>query len=151
LALALFLSSCGQSDVALQRAATEKLGAGRITGVTVDVEDGVVVLTGEVADEQVKSEAEASVRSVAGIKSVSNIIQIKPLPPKLPSAAGSLLKSKLDEALRKAGCTGAAVELGDDGKVTIAGIVPEAKYSECLMVVNLSGGTDIDNQLKKSK
>lgn len=149
-AASLFFSACGASDAELKRAAIDKLSADKITGVTVDVKDGVATLTGEVADGTVKSEAEASVKSVAGIKAVTNVLEIKPLPSPVPAPADLMLKGKLDEALRKAGCTGAAVEI-KDGKVTITGTVPDAKYGECLMVVSLSGDTNIENQLKKGK
>lgn len=150
LAAALFFSACGTSDADLQKAATDKLTADKITGVTVDVKDGVATLAGEVADATVKSEAEASVKSVVGIKAVTNDVKIKPPPTSVTTPADPMLKGKLDEALRKAGCTGAAVEI-NDGKVTITGTVPDAKYGECLMVVSLSGATVNDNQLKKGK
>lgn len=150
LAVALLLSACGTSDADLKKAAADKLTADKVTGVTVDVRDGVAILTGEVADETVKREAEASVESVAGIKAVTNDVKIKPPPAPVSTPIDPMLKGKLDEALRKAGCTGATVEI-KDGKVTITGTVPEAKYGECFMVVSQAGATGIDNQLKKGK
>ena len=69
---ALFFNACGASDAELKKAAIDKLSADKITGVTVDVKDGLATLTGEVADETVKSEAEKSVKSVTGIKAVTN-------------------------------------------------------------------------------
>ncbi len=64
LAIALFASACGKSDADLTKAATDKLAADKVTGVTVKVEKGVATLTGEVADAAVKSKAEASVKTV---------------------------------------------------------------------------------------
>lgn len=148
LAAALFFSACGTSDADLKKAAGDKLSADKITGITVDVKDGVATLAGEVADATVKSEAEESVKSVAGIKAVTNVLTIKPHSTPVPTPADPMLKGKLDEALRKAGCAGAAVEI-KDGKVTITGTVPETKYGECFMVVSQAGATGIDNQLKK--
>ena len=150
MAAALFFNACGASDTELKKAAIDKLSADKFTGVTLDVKDGVATLAGDVADEAVKSEAEAFVKSVTGIKAVTNDLKIKPPPTPVTLPADLALKGKLDDALRKAGCTGAAVEI-KDGKATITGTVPDAKYGECLMVVSLSGGTDIDNQLKKGK
>ena len=50
LAVALFLSACGgKSDADLQKAASDKLAADKVAGVTVAVKDGVATLTGEVA------------------------------------------------------------------------------------------------------
>ena len=61
LAVALFMSACGKSDADLTKAATDKLTADKVTGVTVAVKDGVATLTGEVADQTVKAKAETSV------------------------------------------------------------------------------------------
>ena len=66
----LFLAACGKSDADLQKAVAAKLAADGVTGVTATVKDGVATLTGEVADVTVKSKAEASAKSVEGVKSV---------------------------------------------------------------------------------
>ena len=57
---------------------------------------------------------------------------------------------KLDaiEDLKKAGCTGASVTVVN-GKVTVMGEVPSAKYATCIQTIQQSGITGIDNQLKK--
>ena len=87
LAFALFMMACGKSDADLQKAATDKLTAEKVTGVTVDVKDGVATLTGEVADAAVKSKAEAAVKGVEGIKSVDVAkLTLKPLPTPPPPA-----------------------------------------------------------------
>jgi hypothetical protein len=149
IAIALFLSACGKSDADLQKAAADKLKADNVSGVTVAVKDGVATLTGEVADITVKNKAETAVK-VDGIKSVDNKITLKPLPTPVPPPADPMLKGKVEEALKKAGCTGATVEI-NNGTVTLKGTVPEAKFGECIQVVNQSGAGKLDNQLQKSK
>jgi osmotically-inducible protein OsmY len=149
IAIALFLSACGKSDADLQKAAADKLKADNVSGVTVAVKDGVATLTGEVADITVKNKAETAVK-VDGIKSVDNKITLKPLPTPVPPPADPMLKGKVEEALKKAGCTGATVEI-NNGTVTLKGTVPEAKFGECVQVVNQSGAGKLDNQLQKSK
>ena len=53
------LSQCGgKSDADLQKAASDKLAADKVAGVTVSVKDGVATLTGEVGDQTVKAKAE---------------------------------------------------------------------------------------------
>lgn len=148
LAVALFMSACGKSDADLTKAATDKLAADKVTGVTVAVKDGVATLTGEVADITVKSKAESSVKSVEGIKSVVNSCTTKPLPVATPSAPDPALTGKITEDLKKAGCDGATVTV-TNGKVTVAGSVSAAKYATCIQTINQSGVTGIDNQLKK--
>lgn len=149
LAIALMVSACGKSDADLAKAASEKLAADGVTGVSVTVKDGVATLTGEVADITVKNKAEASAK-VEGIKSVVNNLTTKPLPVATPAAADPALTGKITEDLKKAGCTGAAVSVAA-GKVTVTGEVPGAKYAECIQVIQQSGITGIDNQLKKGK
>lgn len=148
LAFALLLSACGKSDAELTKAVTDKLAADKVAGVTATVKDGVAKLTGEVADVTVKNKAEVSVKSVEGVKSVDN--QLKPLPSPLPAPADPMLKVKLEEALRKAGCTGATVTVAD-GKVTLGGTVPDAKFAVCVRVAEEAGGSGVQNQLVKEK
>jgi hypothetical protein len=58
------------------------------------------------------------------------------------------LTGKITEDLKKAGCTGASVTVVN-GKVTVTGEVPSAKYATCIQTIQQSGITGIDNQLKK--
>jgi hyperosmotically inducible periplasmic protein len=148
IAAVLFLAACGKSDADVQKAVAAKLAADGVTGVTATVKDGVATLTGEVADVTVKSKAEASARSVEGVKSVVNSTTTKPLPVATPAAADPALTGKITEDLKKAGCTGASVTVVN-GKVTVTGEVPNAKYATCIQTIQQSGITGIDNQLKK--
>ena len=129
LVLSVFAAACGKKDADIQKAVQDKLTADGVSGVTASVKDGVATLSGEVADITVKTKAENSAKGVDGVKSVANNISLKPLPTPTPPIA--------DPALT--------------GKVTIKGSVPEAKYVECIQVVNQSGVGSIDNQLQKSK
>ena len=150
LAVALFMSACGKSDADLTKAATDKLTADKVTGVTVTVKDGVATLSGDVI-ESVKTKAEASVKSVEGIKSVdASKITVKALPTPVPPPADPMLKGKLDEALKKAGCTGITIET-HEGTVTATGTVPDAKYGPCIQIINQSGLGKLDNKLVKGK
>ena len=147
LAVAVLLIGCGKSDADLQKAAMDKLTAAHVTGVTVVVNDGVATLTGEVADNAVKTSAEASAR-VEGVKSVTSNITIKP-PPVSP-AADPMLKAKLDDELKQAGCTGIRIETRE-GTVTASGSVPDAKYAECVFIISRSGLGKLDNQIVMGK
>ena len=148
LAIALFMSACGKSDADLTKAATDKLAADKVVGVTVVVKDGVATLTGEVADQAVKAKAEATVKGVEGIKSVVNSTTLKPVPVATPSAPDPALTGKITEDLKKAGCTGANVAVVA-GVVTVMGEVPAAKYQPCMQVIQQAGITGLKNELKK--
>jgi osmotically-inducible protein OsmY len=151
LALALMLGACGgKSDADLQKAAADKLAADKVTGVTVAVKDGVATLTGEVADITVKNKAEATVKGVEGVKSVVNSLTLKPLPTPVPAPADPMLKGKVEENLKKAGCTGVTIEV-KDGTVTASGTVPDAKYVECVQIIQQSGLGKMENKIVKGK
>lgn len=150
LAIVAFLSACGKSDADIQKAVAAKLAADNVTGVTVAVKDGVATLTGEVADITVKNKAAASAKGVEGVKSVTDSTTLKPLPTPAPAPADPTLQGKVDENLKKAGCTGAVAKV-DAGTVTLTGTVPEAKFAECVKVVNESGAGKLNNQLQKGK
>ena len=151
LALALlFAAACGKSDADLQKAVADKLAADSVTGVSVAVKDGVATLSGEVADITVKNKAKASAGAVEGIKSVTDSTTLRALPTPVPAPADPMLQGKVDENLKKAGCTGAVAKI-EGGTVTLTGTVPDAKYAECIKVVNESGAGKLNNQLQKGK
>ena len=150
LAIVVLAAACGKSDADLQKAVADKLAADNVAGVTATVNDGVATLTGQVADITVKNKAAASAKSVEGIKSVTDNTTLRPLPTPVPAPADPMLKGKVEENLRKAGCTGATVTIAD-GTVTLSGTVPEAKFAECVKVVNESGAGKLNNQLQKGK
>lgn len=150
-AATLLAAACGKSDADLQKAVAAKLAADNVSGVTAAVSGGVATLTGEVADITVKNKAEASAKTVEGIKSVdASRITLRPLPSPSPPPADPMLQGKVDEMLKKAGCTGAVAKV-EAGGVTLTGTVPEAKFAECVKVVNESGAGKLNNQLQKGK
>jgi len=148
LAAVLFLSACGKSDADLQKAATDKLAADKVTGVTVAVKDGVATLTGEVADVTVKSKAEASVKTVEGIKSVTNSLTTKPLPTPPPPSPDKMLEGTINEGLKKKGITGVTVTVMN-GEATLSGTVDKAKVPEVMMVANEAKPAKVINNLNK--
>lgn len=148
LAVALFLSACGKSDADLTKAANDKLAADKVTGVTVAVKDGIATLTGEVADATVKSKAEASVKSVEGIKSVTNNCTMKPLPPPPPPSPDKMIEGTVNESLKKKGITGVTVSVSN-GEVTLSGTVDKAKVPEVMMAANEAKPKKVINNLNK--
>jgi hyperosmotically inducible periplasmic protein len=153
LVMSVFAAACGKKDTDIQKAVQDKLTADGVTGVTASVKDGIATLSGEVADITVKTKAENSAKGVEGVKSVANNISLKPLPTPTPlSTTDQALKGKLEENLKKGGCTGAVVEKVENGKVSLSGTVPEAKYPECIQIINQAGIMGFDkNDLKKGK
>lgn len=148
LAAALFLSACGKSDSDLQKAAMDKLTAEKITGVTVAVNGGVATLTGEVADVTVRSRAEAAVKGVEGIKSVTNTLTTKPLPTPPPPSPDKMLEGTIRENIKKKGIGGVEVSVVN-GEVTLSGTVDKAKVPEVMMAANEAKPAKVINNLNK--
>lgn len=148
LAAALFLSACGKSDADVTKAATDKLAAEKVTGVTVTVKDGVATLTGEVADATVKSKAEAAVKGVEGVKSVTNSVTLKPLPTPPPVADDKMLEGTINEGLKKAGIEGVKIEV-KDGEVTFSGKVDKDKVMKVQEVIADAKPKKMVNNLNK--
>ncbi len=65
------------NDAAITARVKAKLLADSITGTTVDTTDGVVTLTGAVADAAQKAKAEQHARETGGVKSVKNELALK--------------------------------------------------------------------------
>jgi len=146
LAIALLMSACGKSDADLTKAATDKLAADKVTGVTVAVKDGVATLSGEVVDVTVKTKAEASVKTVEGIKSVTNNCTLKPLPTPAPPSPDKMLEGTINESLKKKNITGITVT-AVDGEVTLSGIAPKAKWPDIMMSANEAKPKKVINKI----
>ncbi len=148
LSIALFMSACGKSDADLTKAANDKLTADKVTGVTVAVKDGVATLTGEVADVTVKTKAETSVKTVEGIKSVTNSLTTKPLPTPVPPSPDKMLEGTINEGLKKKAFTTVTATVSN-GEVTLSGTVDKAKVPEVMMVANEAKPKKVINNLNK--
>lgn len=148
LAAAMMLAACGKSDSDLQKAATDKLAADKVTGVTVAVKDGAATLTGQVADITVKTKAEASVKGVEGIKSVTNQITLTPPPPApMPMGEDKMMEGTINENLKKANITGVTVSVAN-GEVTLTGEVPKADLAKVMQAASSTNPKKINNQVK---
>ena len=76
LAVVLFLAACGKGDADLQKAATDKLAADKVSGVTASVSEGNVTLNGSVASKEELAKAMQAASST-NPKHIENKIEIK--------------------------------------------------------------------------
>ena len=151
LAIALFMSACGKSDADLQKAATDKLAADKVVGITVAVKDGVATLTGEAADSAAKAKAETSVKSVEGIKSVDiTKVSVKPAPTPPPPSPDQMIQGTVNEAIKKLNLTGStATATVTNGEVVLTGDVSKADLVKVMQAANEAKGnaTKVTNKL----
>ena len=148
LAIALFMSACGKSDADLQKAAMDKLTADKVVGVTVAVKGGVATLTGEVADVTVKSKAEATVKGVEGIKSVTNSCTVKPAPTPPPPSPDKMIEGTVNQAISKLAIAGVTATV-TNGEVVLTGTVSKADLVKVMQAANEAKGnaTKVTNKL----
>ena len=148
LACVLLLAACGKSDSDLQKAASDKLTADSISGVTVAVKDGTATLTGEVKDITVKTKAEADVKGIEGIKTVNNNLTLIPLAPApTPMGNDKMMEGTINENLKKANVTGVTVAVSN-GEVTLTGEIPKADLAKAMQAANAANPKKVNNQLK---
>ena len=142
LAAALTLSACwGKSDADLQKASADAVKAKAPTA-TVAVKDGVATLTGEVADQAAKDAAGVAAK-VDGIKSVDNKLTVKP--PPAPATTTSVDKTKIEDALKKAGHTGVTVDTTTT-PATLRGTVAKGKTQDMKKVADEAAGKPLKNE-----
>jgi hypothetical protein len=151
LALALTFAACGgKSDADLKTAVENQLKTDNVTGLTVDVKDGVATLKGEVADQAAMDKVKAL--KVEGVKEVKTVdVKVKPTPvPQMASGNDTEVKTKIEENWKKGGCTGASVVV-KDGTATGTGTVPKGKLATCVQAAQEAKPGKFDNKLTEAK
>jgi osmotically-inducible protein OsmY len=148
--LSVGLFSCQPSDSTIQQGVNEKIAG--TPGVTAEVKGGVVNLSGEVTDDAAKTTAEESVKSVAGVKSVTNNIMVQaPVPAPTPPPAATLspdeiLRNRLDSAYKTDGYAEVTVSVVG-GEVTLEGNAKKADVKKIVMIAQDAKATKVNNKL----
>jgi len=128
------LPSCkGKSDAELKTAAEAAIQANPdLSGVTVDVADGVATLSGEVKDPAAQAAVETAVKGVKGIKSVTNQTSVAPPPPPVEISADDPLTTAVKDAIKDHPTVSATVA---DGVVTLTGEIAKADLKTLMQKV----------------
>ncbi|HRP90696.1 MAG TPA: BON domain-containing protein [Edaphocola sp.] len=103
-----------------------------VPGVSIDVKDGVVTLSGSVATDAEKTAAETAVSTLdakSGVKSVQNNITVAAAPAPAPviNAVDSELTTKITDLLKDFPGVNATVK---DGIITVTGALEKAKVTK---------------------
>ena len=131
------------SDAELKTSAETAIQANpSLSGVTVEIANGVATLTGNVADEATKAAAETAVKDVKGVSSVVNNITVAPAPVINTDTA---LTSAVTDAIKDHPTVTASVS--PDGVVTLTGEINRSDLPTVMQKVNATRPKSVDNKL----
>jgi len=143
----IFLSACKPNDSAIAESVRTKVN--NISGVVVDVQDGVVTLSGQVADDASKAAAETAIEGVKGVKSVVNNITVTPpTPPPSPVVINpdDVLRNGIDSVFNAKGYKGITANVSN-GVVTLTGNVKKADLTKVMQAANELKPKQVINQM----
>lgn len=146
-AFAFALPSCkGKSDAEIKTEVDAKLTANPdFAGLTADVKDGAVTISGTVKDDATKTAVDPAVKEVKGVKSVVNNSTVPPPPPPPTIATDDALKTAVTDALKDHPTVKA--DVAADGTVTLTGDVKKADLPTVMQKVNGARPKKVENKL----
>ena len=148
--LAVFLSasvlffSCSPKDSDVQAKITEKFAATpELAGASASVDKGVATITGELANEAARTEAENAAKDVKGVKSVVNNTTVMAPPSPPPPAAMDITQGVMDATKDFPGVTAAV----NGGEITLTGTLNRSDLPKLMQSLNSLNPTKINNEL----
>ena len=147
LAVTIFFIACKPSDTAIAEAVKTKISS--VTqGLVVDVKEGVVTLTGQVADDATKAAVESALQGIKGLKSVVNNTTVPPPhPPPVQINPDDVLRSTIQSAFDAKGIKGITATVSN-GELNLTGDVKKADLANVMQVANESKPKKVNNQMK---
>ena len=141
----LFMSGCKPKDADIKASIEEKMKADpMMSGMTVDVTDGVATISGTCSDQDCKNKCEETAKSVKGVKSVVNNCVIAPPPAPVTVNTDDALTKSVADAVKDHPTVKASV---NDGVITLTGEIKRDQLSKLMMTLNTLKPKKIDNQL----
>jgi len=146
------VTSCGVKDSDLKASVETALKANPdMTGLTVDVKDGIVTLGGECKDDACKAKCEELAKAVKGVKNVDNKTTVTPPPPPPPApviAADDPLTAGVKDATKDFPGVTATVK---DGIITVTGEITAAHWKKLKMALDGLKPKKVDGSALKIK
>lgn len=144
----LAFTGCKPKDADIKASVEEKLKANQETApAMVMVNDAVVTLSGEVANDNAKAEAETMAKDAKGVKSVVNNLTVTPpvvVAPPVVIDADATLKTAVMDATKDHPTVKAEV-MG--GVITLNGEIKKADLPKLMMTLNALNPKKVDNKL----
>ena len=145
--VAFLFAACKPSDASIAESVKSKIST-VAQGLTVDVKEGVVTLSGQVADDATKAAVTSALQGIKGVKSVVNNITLPPPPPPpVVINPDDVLRQTIQAAFDSKSIKGITASV-NGGVVTLTGDVKKADLARVLQVANESKPKKVVNQLK---
>ena len=114
-----------------------------LTGIAVDVKDGVATLSGRVTSESAKSAAATAASGIKGVKSVNNNIRVETTAP-VEINADETLRNSVRDAIKDH--PGVTVDV-NDGVITVTGEIKRADLPTLMQKLNALNPKKVENKL----
>jgi osmotically-inducible protein OsmY len=147
-ALMVLAPSCKKKPTDAELKTKVEAAVAAMPGLMVDVKDGVAIISGQVADDAAKSTAEAAVKAVEGISSVTNSLTVTPPPPPVVINPDQTLIDGVKTALAAFSTAKADVK---DGVVTLTGDLKKSDLAAVMAAVNGLKPKKVVNQITVKK
>lgn len=145
----LFLTvACRPRDPEIAESVRSKLSS-LAQGISVDVREGIVTLTGEVADSALRASIEGMSKGVVGVRSVVNAIRVSPAPP-VP-ATRETVRERILAALEAEGIRDVTVEVDTAMVATLSGFIEISKDSLAQSAARDAGASKVIDRMKMVK
>jgi osmotically-inducible protein OsmY len=146
MAVSVLFTACKPNDSAVAESVKAKISA-VAQGLAVDVKNGVVTLTGTVADDATKAAVEAALQGVKGVKSVVNSLSVTPPPPPVVINPFEELRKGIQSAFDSKGIKGVNFNIDTAGIVTLTGTVKKADLAKVMQAANEAKPKKVVNNL----
>ena len=147
------LGSCKPKDADVKTAIEEKIKSlPNVSGISVDVKDGVATLNGSSADDATKTQIENAIKDIKGVQSVADNITVTPpvvVPtstntPAVSISADDVLTKGVADAVKDFPGVTAAVK---DGVVSLTGSIKKTSLPTLFMALNALKPKKVENKL----
>lgn len=150
LGFVMVFAACKPSDSEIAESVKAKISAVAPT-ISSTVQEGVVTLSGEVADDATKAAAEAALTGIKGVKSVVNNLTVPPPPPPpVVINPDDVLRNSIDSAFKAKGITGITASVSGS-VVTLTGNVKKADLQKVMQAANEIKPKKVVNQMVVTK
>ena len=142
--LSIFLYSCKPSDSKIREKASSTATA-IDPGVSVEVREGVVTLSGKVRDQAAQDSLVDALKDIKGVKSVVNNTTVPA--PEVVVNPDNVIRAAIESNFLQKGIRGVKIAVAN-GEVTLSGNISRNDLQKVMQAANEAKPKKVNNQLK---